>query len=147
MQHGMSVTELLCVVAIVAVSAAVAAPLVHQSVVRHESAAAATRIESLVQRARMNAVKQKVAHRLLIHDQAAATPNTLELQRAEGGSFTTLPQGTYAFPASVRIPTGGPSSVTVSARGVCSAVSLSLESQGHGLRTVSVGGTCLTQRL
>ncbi len=143
MQRGFTVTELLVVVVIVAVASLSAAPRLHQAFVNHQVDVAANQIQSLVQQARMGAVKEKASYRLLIHDESATAPNRVELQKYQGGSFTTLPQGAYSFPGAVRILGSSASSMTVSPKGVCSTGSIYVQAD-NALDAVSVTSTCLT---
>ena len=145
MRRGFTVTELLAVVAIIAVTATVAVPLARQAYVRQQVKAAATQVQSLVQRARMSAVKEKVSYRLVIHDEDAALPNHLEVQKKQGASFVS--QHTYALPGAVRLLGNSLSSMTVSSQGVCSSGYVYVEAADGAAEAVSIKSTCLTENL
>ena len=146
MRRGFTVIELTVVIAIIAVAAAVAAPLMREAYLRQQVKVAASQVQSLVQRARMNAVKEKVSYRLVVHDEDAALPNHLELQKKQGASFAT--QHTYALPGAVRLLGNSLSSMTVSSQGVCSSGNVYVEAAADGAsEAVSIKSTCLTENL
>ena len=145
MQRGFTIIELAIAVAIIAVTAVVAAPLARRVYVRHQVKVAAGQVQSLVQRARMSAVKEKVSYRLVLHDEDAALPNHLELQKKQGGSFAT--QDTYALPGAVRLLGTSLGSMTVSSRGTCSSGNVYVQAAGDAYETVSIKSTCLTENL
>ncbi len=146
MQRGFSVTELTLAVAIVAVAAGASAPLVRRAYVRHQVKVASSQVQSLVQRARMSALKEKISYRLVLHDESATLPNHLELQKQEGNSFVT--RQTYALPGAVRLLGNSLSSITVSSQGVCSSGSVYVEAAADGAyEAVSIKSTCLTENL
>ena len=145
MQRGFSVTELTLAVAIVAVAAGASAPLARRAYVRQQVKMAAIEVQSLVQRARMAAVKEKISYRLILHDENAALPNHLELQKRDGNSFATLQ--TYALPGTVRLLGTSMSSVTVSSQGICSSGNFRVQGGDDAYERVSVKSTCLTEKL
>ncbi len=145
MQRGFSVTELSLVLAIIALTVAAATPFMRRAVVRQQARVAVSQVESLVQRARMNAVKEKVSFRLVVHDENATPPNRLELQRDEGGSFAT--QQTYALPGDIRLLGSSMSDVTVSSQGICNSGSIYVQAPEIDYEQVSVKPTCLTEHL
>ena len=61
MQRGFTVTELALAIAIVAMAALASAPLARQAYMRHQVKIAATEVQSIVQRARMSALKEKIS--------------------------------------------------------------------------------------
>ena len=144
MQRGFTVTELTLAVAIVAVAAGVSAPMVRQAYVRQQVRIAASEVQSLVQRARMAAVKEKVSYRLILHDQNATLANHLELQRKQGNSFFT--QQTYALPGAVRLLGSSMNQVTVSAQGTCNSGNVAVQGEGdEAYQALSIKSTCLTE--
>ena len=145
MQRGFTVAELSIVVGIIAVTAAVSAPLVRRAYVQQQVKAAAAQVQSLVQRARMNAVKEKVSYRLLLHDEDATLPNHLELQKNQGGSFATL--DIYALPQAVQLLGSSMSSVTVSSQGTCSTGNVHVRGSDDAYQALSVKSTCLTENM
>ena len=145
MNPSFTITELSIVVGIIAVTAAVSAPLVRRAYVQQQVKAAAAQVQSLVQRARMSAVKEKVSYRLLLHDEAATLPNHLELQKNQSGSFAT--QDTYALPEAVRLLGSSMSSVTVSSQGTCSTGIVHIRGSDDAYEALSVKSTCLTEHL
>ena len=142
MQRGFTVTELTLAVAIVAVAALASAPLARQAYVRHQVKIAVSEVQSLVQRARMAAVKEKVSYRLVLHDQNATLANHLELQKKQGNSFFT--QQTYALPGAVRLLGSSMNSVTVSSQGICSSGKVAVRAGDDAYERVDVKSTCLT---
>ena len=145
MRRGFTLTELLLVFVIIAVTAAVAAPFVREAYVRQQVKVAASQVQSLVQRARMSAVKEKVSYRLVVHDENAAVPNSLELQKKQGASFAT--QHTYALPEAVRLLGSSLNSMTVSSQGVCSSGEVYVKVTEDAYEAVSIKSTCLTEKL
>ncbi len=145
MRRGFTVTELLVVVAIFAVTAMVAMPLAREAYVRQQVKVAATQVQSLVQRARMSAVKEKVSYRLVLHDEDAALPNRLEVQKKQGASFVS--QQTYALPEAVRLLGSSLSSMTVSSLGICTSGSVYVQAAEGAYEAVSIKSTCLTENL
>ncbi len=145
MQRGFTVTELVLVLAIIAVVAGVAAPFVRDAYVRHQVMVVASQVQSLVQRARMSAVKEKVSYRLVLHDENAALPNRLELQKKQGASFATL--DTYALPGEVQLLSSSMNSMTVSSQGTCSSGAVYVQAADDIHETVSIKSTCLTENL
>ena len=115
---------------------------------RQQVDSAAGMIESMVQRARMSALKQKIVHRVVFHDENAATPNTVELQRKVGGSFSTIPGQVLSVPGAVRILGTGPMNslddVTVSGRGECSPGNVYVSDGAERTRVVAIASTCFT---
>ena len=143
MRRGFTVTELVIVVAIFGVTAMVATPLTRQAYVRHQVKVAANQVQSLVQQVRMSAVKEKVPHRLVLHDENAVTPNRIDVQKEQGGSFVT--QHTYALPGTVRLLDSSLSSMTVSSQGICSPGKVYVRATEDAYEAVSVKSTCLTE--
>ena len=145
MQRGFTMTELTIVTAIIAISMLAAAPLTLEAYKRHQVSVAATQVQSLVQRARMSAVKEKVSYRLVLHDENAALPNRLELQKKQGASFATL--DTYALPGEVQLLSSSMNSMTVSSQGTCSSGAVYVQAADDVHETVSIKSTCLTENL
>ena len=145
MQRGFTVTELTIVTAIIAMSILAAAPLTLEAYQRHQVSVAATQVQSLVQRARMSAVKEKVSYRLVFHNENALLPNRLELQKKQGGSFAT--QDTYELPGKVRLLGSSLSSMTVSSQGTCSSGDVYVQVTDDLYEHVSIKSTCLTENL
>ena len=143
MRRGFTVTELVVVVGIIAVIAVAAAPVLRRAYVRQQVKVSASQVQSLVQRARMSAVKEKVSYRLVVHDEDAAVPNRLELQRKQGASFATL--HTYTLPAAVRLLGSSLSSMTVSSLGTCSSGNVYVQAADYAYEAVSIKPTCLTE--
>ena len=76
--------------ALLALAMVVSLPALKNFYLQSQVSASVSTVEIMFQRARMSALKEKIPYRVLIHDQSAATPNTIELQRNESGSFVTL---------------------------------------------------------
>ena len=87
---GLTAVELLVVTAMLAVMAVFALPQLTTILARQQIGSAVAIVQGSVNQARMSALKEKVAHRVLVHDEAATTPNRLEVQREESGSFVTV---------------------------------------------------------
>ena len=97
----------------------------------------------------MSALKEKRNYRVLIHDENDSPPNTLELQRVEGGSFVTVAGGVHAVPGAVRIlgsmPTDSVDSVTVSNRGACTSGNVFLTASEENIVIVRVSSACFAE--
>ena len=143
MHRGFTMTELLTVVAIIAATAMVATPMARRAYVRQQAKVAATQVQSLVQQVRMKAVKEKVSYRLVLHDEDAAAPNRVEIQKKQGASFAT--QHTYELPEAVRLLGGSLSSMTVSSHGNCSSGDVYFQAAEDAYEAVSIKSTCLTE--
>ena len=143
--RGFTVTELTIVVAIIAVSTLATAPLARRAYMQHQANAAVNQVQSLVQKARMSAIKEKVSYRLVVHNENATVPNILEIQRKQGNSFLT--QDTYDLPESVQLLSGSVGSLTVSSQGTCSTGNVYVQASDGAYKTVSIKSTCLTEKL
>jgi len=145
---GFTLTELLVVMGIVALAAAATIPALDSFYRRHQLNAAATEFQALVLRARISALKEKVSYRLVLHDENAGSSNQFELQRASGGSWVGLDEGSHAIPDTVAIlgsgSTNSVDTVTVTGRGVCTTGKLYLESERGDQYVVKVDTTCVT---
>lgn len=145
MPRGFTVIELTIVAAIIAVTTLATVPLARQSYIQYQANAAGSQVQSLVQKARMSAIKEKVSYRLVVHNENATVPNILEIQRKQGGSFQT--QDTYDLPESVQLLSSSVGSVTVSSQGTCSTGNVYVQAADGAYKTVSIKSTCLTEKL
>jgi prepilin-type N-terminal cleavage/methylation domain-containing protein len=147
-QHGFSALELLAVVGIMALMLAVSLPGLTRYYAGYQISSAATMIESMIQQARMGALKEKNTYRVVVRDEHAATPNTIELQRREGGLFVTVPGEVRAVPGAVRIlgtiPTDSVNSVTVNTRGECTTGTVYVSAEPLDSGVVTIASTCFT---
>jgi prepilin-type N-terminal cleavage/methylation domain-containing protein len=144
LQHGYSVIELLIAVALLAVVTVIAMPGLKTAYARFQVDSSVALIASTVQHARMSALKEKRSYRVLVHDESAATPNTVELQRDTAGSFVTVPGQVHTLPGSARILDTSPSNVSVSTRGECTSGTFYVANQGANTGVLKVATTCLT---
>jgi hypothetical protein len=103
-------------------------------------------VESMVQQARMSALNEKNSYRVVVHDENATTPNTLELQREQSGSFVTVAGEVHTVPEAVRIlgssPTDSMNDVTVNGRGECSSGKVYVAAGGVDVGVVTIAATC-----
>jgi prepilin-type N-terminal cleavage/methylation domain-containing protein len=147
-EHGFSLSEVLVVMAIVVIVAAVSLPALDEFYRSHQLNSAATEFQGMVLQARMNALKEKVSYRLVVHDENATTPNRFELQTSSSGSWVSVPGGTREIPESVVVLGSGftdsVDAITVSTRGACSSGKLYLESTNGHVGVVKVDGVCYT---
>ena len=145
---GFTTLELLAVLGLMAVIMAVSLPALQRLYLRSQVSSTVTTIETMFLRARMSALKEKIAYRVLIHDENAATPNTLELQRNDGGSFVTLAGEVQTLPRAVRILGSGPTdsldSMTVNSRGECTSGNVYATIDGADIGVVAIASTCFT---
>ena len=146
--HGFSTLELLVVLGLMAVIMSVSLPALQRLYLRSQVSSTVTTIETMFLRARMSALKEKAAYRVLVHDENAATPNTLELQRNEGGTFVTLTGEVQTLPQAIRILGSGPTdsldSMTVNSRGECTSGNVYATTDGADVGVVAIASTCFT---
>ena len=118
---------------------------------KHRLESSAATVQSAVQEARVQALKQKVSYRLVIHDLSATEPNQVELQRMKSGSWSTVVDGTHSVAETIEILGANPYNsmdyVTVSKRGECSTGNIYLQSAEGDTEIVRVQPTCITDRL
>ncbi len=98
----------------------------------------------MFQRARMSALKEKIPYRVLIHDQSATTPNTVELQRRVSGSFVTLTGEVHTLPRTMRILGSSLNSMNVNSRGECTSGNVYVTHDGADIGVVAIASTCFT---
>ena len=149
---GSSVTELVIVAALILVLLGISLPALYRIYLSHQTDTAAVMVQSMVYRARISALKEKRAYRVVLRDENDSPPNTIELQRDDGGSFVTVSGEVHAVPGSVRIlgsiPTDSVDAVTVNSRGQCNTGRVYVTSHGgraHG--EVAIARTCFTESL
>jgi len=146
--RGFSTTELLIVMALLALAMVVSLPALQRFYRESQVGASVATVEIMFQRARMSALKEKVAYRVLIHDQNAATPNTVELQRNVSGSFVTLAGEVQALPPTIMILgsgfTNSLDSMTVNSRGECTSGNVYVTHDGARIGVVTIASTCFT---
>ena len=92
----------------------------------------------------MKAIKEKVPYRVLFHDQSAAMPNRVEVQRLQSGSFVTIPRGTHSLSEGVAILTGGLGSMTVGGRDECTPGKVAVQGRPSTPDVISIASTCHT---
>jgi len=149
---GYSATELVVVAALILVLLGISLPALYRIYLRHQTDTAAVMVQSMVYRARISALKEKRAYRVVLRDENDSPPNTIELQRVDGGSFVTVSGEVHAVPGSVRIlgsvPTDSVDAVTVNSRGQCNAGRVYVTSHGGRARgEVAIARTCFTESL
>ena len=147
-ERGISLTETLVVVGLASVMLTLTGASMWGSYYKQQASAVTRQARSLVAVARMKALKEKVAHRVVFHDSGATTPNTIELQRNQGGSFVTLSDHVYRAPEGVEILgsgfTNSVDSVVAGTRGSCDSGTLYVQGRDHTVRVVTIGGSCHT---
>lgn len=145
---GFSLTELLVVVGLLTLILIVSMPAFKDFYLRAKVSSSEAMVASLVQQARMSALKEKNSYRVLVHDENATTPNTLELQREQSGSFVTVAGEVHAVPEAVRILGGSPTDsmddVTVNGRGECSSGKVFVVADGVDVGVVTIAATCFS---
>ncbi|MCP3980728.1 MAG: type II secretion system protein [bacterium] len=146
-QRGFSSLELIGALMLLSITAALAFPSMREFHNRAETGSSATAVESWVRQVRMMALKERTSYRLLVHDESSVTPNRIELQRRESGSFSTIVSGAQ-FPDGVRIlgssPTDSIDTMTVGPRGYCEAGKVYVQGPNELLFVIKVEATCLT---
>ncbi len=146
--RGFSTTELLVVMALLALAMVVSLPALKNFYLQSQVSASVSTVEIMFQRARMSALKEKIPYRVLIHDQSAATPNTVELQRNASGSFVTVSGGVQTLPSTIRILGSGSTnsldSMTVNGRGECTSGNVYVTHDGTNIGVVEIASTCFT---
>ena len=151
-QRGIGFLELLVVVVLTAFLLGVSIPAFWNFYRRHEVQTTTESIRILVHFTRLKTLKEKVSHRILFHDENAATPNRFELQVDEGGGFITLPHHGHSLPEGVRILGSGSTDsmdiLSVGTRGTCNSGRVFVQGQGGALlQVVSIQPTCHTRVL
>jgi len=147
---GFSLTEVLVVVGLLTLIFIVSLPALKEFYLRAQVSSSAAMVESMVQQARMSALKEKNSYRVVVHDENATTPNTLELQRQQSGSFVTVAGEVHTVPDAVRIlgssPTDSMDNVTVNGRGECSPGTVYVAADGVDAGVVTIAATCYSNR-
>ena len=145
---GFSLTELLVVVGLLTLILIVSLPAFKDFYLRAQVSSSAAMVESMVQQARMSALKEKNSYRVVVHDENATTPNTLELQREQSGSFVTVAGEVHTVPEAVRIlgssPTDSMNDVIVNGRGECSSGKVYVAAGGVDVGVVTIAATCFS---
>ena len=146
--RGFNTTELLVVMALLALVMTASLPALKNFYLQSQVGASVSVVEIMFQRARMSALKERVSYRVLIHDQNASTPNTVELQRNASGSFVTLSGGVQTLPSNIRILGSGSTnsldSMTVNSRGACTSGSVFVTHDRTEIGVVAIASTCFT---
>ena len=146
-QSGVGIVELLVVLVIAGILLTVGMPALRNFYHKHQLQAATGEIRSMVRYARLKALKEKVSHRILFHDENAATPNSYEIQNNEGGPFVTPPQHVHSLPQGVKILGSGPTDsmdiLSVGRRGDCNSGKVFIQgNDGALLEVLSIESTC-----
>ena len=146
-ERGFTKPELLGVLTIMAIVFLVIALPFRDSYERHELRSATAKVEMLALQARIKALKEKVPYRLLIHDESAATPNRLELQRRPASTWVTVDGGTHNVGRVVSIlgsgSTDSMNEMMVDARGVCQTGNVHLASTSGKTRSFAIEPMCM----
>ena len=134
--------------ALLALAMVVSIPALKSFYLQSQVGASVSTVEIMFQRARMSALKEKIPYRVLIHDQSAATPNTIELQRNAFGSFITVSGEVQTLPSTIRILGSGSTnsldSMTVSSRGECTPGNVYVTHDGEHIGVIAIASTCFT---
>jgi Tfp pilus assembly protein FimT len=150
-EAGYSLTGTIVVAALIAIMLAVAVPGMKEAYARQQQDAAAILVQSTVQRARISALKEKRAYRVVLHDENGSPANTVELQREVGGTFTTVDDAVHPVPGAVRIlgasPQDSVDSVTVNSRGECNSGNVFMAASGQSTSSVAIDITCFAEKL
>ncbi len=145
---GFTVMELLVTMSILALTLFVSMPNLIDFYRAHQTAAAATRLQGLVQFARMSALKEKTRYRIVIKDQGDVQPNRFEIEREQSGAFVVVTGEIHEIPDGVTVLGGtGTDSInnmTVSARGECESGKVFLRGKNDAIEVVSIESTCTT---
>lgn len=145
---GFSTTELLVVMVLLTLVMVTSLPALQRFYLQSQVSSSLATVEIMFQRARMSALKERVSYRVLIHDQNASTPNTIELQSNASGSFVTLSGEVQTLPPKIRIlgsgSTNSLNSMTVNSRGECTSGSVFVTHEGTEIGVVAIASTCFT---
>ena len=145
-QRGSGFLELMAVVALGGMVLAIGIPALADFYHRQMVVSTAATTRSTVGYVRVKAIKEKVAHRIVFHDENAATPNTIEIKREQGGSFVTLADQTHKIPSGVRFLDDSMDALTVGSRGGCNAGHLYIQGPSGAPEVVAITPTCRTYR-
>ncbi len=151
-QRGVGMIELLVVMLLGGILLTVTIPAFWNFYRKHQLQTATGEIRILVHYVRLKTLKEKVSHRILFHDENAATPNSYEIQSNESGSFVTLPHHVYSLPEGVNILGSGPTNsmdiLSVGGRGACNSGKVFVQADHAGLlEVISIEPTCHTSVL
>ncbi|MDH3285088.1 MAG: prepilin-type N-terminal cleavage/methylation domain-containing protein [Acidobacteriota bacterium] len=145
-ERGFSLMELVLTFALIGVLALIAGNGLKQSVDQSRLNAAARLTQSQVRLARVNAIKARTTHRLIVNDESEATANTLELQRLTSGSYKAIQGRTFPMSGGIRILGSGLTNsidaIVVNARGTCTSGKVYLEGRDDRLSVVRVTPSC-----
>ena len=148
---GFTIAEVVVVVALIALILSVGLPAMAKFYVRHQTASAAAMVQTLVQRARLSALKEKRDYRVVLHDENGSPANRIEIQRDSGGSYVTVAGEVHGIPGAVRIlgssPNDSVDSVTVNSRGECTSGDVYVTKDGEAYGHVTISATCLARIL
>ena len=148
---GFTVVEIVVIMALITLMLAIGLPGLRNLWINHQTTSAAVMVQTMVQRARMSALKEKRAYRVVLHDEYSAQANTIEIQRDSGGSYVTVAGEVYGIPGEVRIlgtlPNDSVDSVTVNSRGECTSGDVFVTKDGKAYGHVSISATCLADLL
>ncbi len=148
-QRGAGFVELVVVLAVAGLVIAIASPALRNGYQKQKPRAVAAETVQVMRYVQLLALKEKVTHRVVFHDQSDTPANTIEVQRRQSGSFVTIPGHVYPAPKGVVILDGGSTdsidSVIVGPRGECQAGQVFI--QGPISReVVSILSTCHTSK-
>ena len=141
-ERGMSLIEVMVIAAVISTLVFVSFTGFKQLQVRYKLDSGMREVQSWVRSIHMNALKEKVRYRIVLHDQSAGTPNQLEIQRFQSGSYVTVPDGVQELPDGVQILASSMDNVVVSSRGRCSTGNIYFNEASAGSKTVAVKATC-----
>lgn len=150
-QAGVSFVELVVIIGLAAVFMMAAVPAFLNFYRNHQLSSTTSSIQNLVRFARVTALKEKVPHRVLFHDQNAGNPNFIEVQRNQSGSFVTLSRHVYRTERGVHIlgtgATNSLDSLQVNSRGECDPGEVYVEGYSGVVQVVAIEASCVARLL
>ena len=149
-ERGVGLLELLAVIAVSTALIATSSHALWESYQRNKARVVAAETIQVIRYARLKALKEKVRHRVMFHDESASTANTIEVQTEQSGSFVTLPGQVYPAPEGVSIlgsgSTNSVDSVVVGTRGECQPGMVYIEGQYGTMEVIRIRGSCHSSR-
>jgi len=147
-QSGTTLLETLAVLAIAGLLVSLTLPSMLGAYRRQQLSSTSSSVRGIVQHTRLKALKEKIDHRILIHDEDAITPNRIDVEELQAGTYVAIDDLSYQLPEEVKILGSAPmdslDTTEVTRRGHCNSGSLYLQDLEGNMRVVEIKTSCFS---